>query len=179
MIVQVIQFSIVGKLPDYHGEQYPNTPNFLYYQPDPGKAKTMCIITFVLFIVVGIVMKPLAAAHHANHGSFLAKLIGFTALTIAMTFCWMLLMCVRWTTALTLGVEDPVYFKVCVAVGMTIAGKMTVFSGDFFFQISARYRFFFHVSNGVGPHNMIIIRGIIMNISIITIILNSSIMFMF
>ena len=72
--------------------------------------------------------RPLAAAHHANHGTFLGRLIGFLLLTVCMTFCWTLLLVCRWCAGVAADIKDPVYFKINVAVLMCIFGKTQAIS---------------------------------------------------
>lgn len=57
LIVQLIQVAAVGTLPDYHGEQAPNTTDFLYYRPGFSNFGSMAVICIGLFIFACLMLR--------------------------------------------------------------------------------------------------------------------------
>ncbi|CAD7974223.1 unnamed protein product [Amoebophrya sp. A25] len=135
LVVQLLQYQVVGALPDYHGEQAPrgydkakvtkdpsHLDGWLYFRPTSGIGGEIFIVSLVFLLYVPVMIPLMRFSCQCQLSdtkipqAYLRRLCGFANLFLGMIFAWLLLLCCRWTAACLFPVRDPIMFKLVTLV---------------------------------------------------------------
>ncbi|CAD7927740.1 unnamed protein product [Amoebophrya sp. A120] len=127
LLVQSIQFAVVGKLPDFHGQQKPQEGK-VYFQPSPQHIPVMTAIVIGTALVADLLVRFLhRRLKEVPPFSFQARLFHLVIVILCMSFAWELLLVLRWFVAESCdNISNNMIFKIIVATFVTIFGMLMI-----------------------------------------------------
>ncbi|CAD7928218.1 unnamed protein product [Amoebophrya sp. A25] len=141
LLVQSLQFLIIGRLPDFHGQQAP-LPGQIFYTPPSGVLSVMLLIVVVTALVADFLVRFVhRRQREVPTYSFQSRIFSLVTVILSMTFAWQLLLMLRWIVAhLCATISNMVIFKLVVATFVTLIGMALIIVLDMFEDWLAPHR---------------------------------------